>query len=88
MTGSQQLQAELTVLMGQLVEICKNHRYDVTPTIVLRHEEGWTKSVVVSNDSLEEVAKILLKASRDFNQSSMSPWEGRMRLLLDGGEGN
>ncbi len=55
MSQVKQLGAELSSKIAEMEAICKEHGYEVTPTLLLRHEKGPDFSMLVSNDDLNKV---------------------------------
>jgi len=51
----EELHARLSVKMSEIEAICAEYQYDVTPTLLLRHENGPSFSILLSNDSLGHV---------------------------------
>jgi uncharacterized protein YcgL (UPF0745 family) len=55
MSQVKQLSEELSIKLEEMEAICKEHGYDVVPTLLLRHEGGPTFSMLLSNDDLNKV---------------------------------
>jgi len=55
MSQVKQLGAELSSKIAEMEAICKEHGYEVTPTLLLRHNNGPTFSMLLSNDDLNKV---------------------------------
>ncbi len=55
MSNVESLQAELSEKLNEMEEICAEYGYEVTPTLLLRHNAGPRKSMLVSNDDLNKV---------------------------------
>lgn len=51
MSAIENLHAELCEKMTEIEAICKSYNYEVTPTLLLRHERGPSFSILLSNDS-------------------------------------
>lgn len=81
--GLKDLQAELTLKMDQLTDICRRHGFDATPTVLLRHRDGWRSSVLLSNDKPDEIADCV-RALASGDESNMSPHEAAVHTVLDG----
>ena len=55
MSQVKQLGTELSSKIAEMEAICKEHGYEVTPTLLLRHNNGPTFSMLLSNDDLNKV---------------------------------
>lgn len=51
----EQLHAALSVKIAEIEAICAEFKYEVTPTLLLRHLQGPSFSVLISNDDLNYV---------------------------------
>ena len=78
-----QMQSELTLLMLKAVEICERHGYVITPTLLLRHEDGASKSLLLSNDSLGKVVLCIAELDQTGSKGDgMEPIEAVVRLFV------
>ncbi len=75
------LQAELTLVMGEIMQICDRHGYEVIPTLLLRHEKGASSSLLISNDSFEKVCLCITELGDNSERSDQSPREAILTLL-------
>lgn len=75
------LQSELTLVMGELVRICEEYRYDATPALVLVHKEGGPKSVMLTNSDSEDLFRCIKYLTKKGDVSSQSPSEASVQLL-------
>lgn len=55
MSKVEQLHQELSAKLGEIEAICADYKYDVTPTLLLRHTLGPSRSILLSNDDLNKV---------------------------------
>ena len=55
MSDVKSLQAELSEKLKEMEKICAEYGYEVTPTLLLRHKQGPSKSMLISNDDLNTV---------------------------------
>lgn len=55
MSQVKQLSAELSSKLAEMEAICKEYGYKVTPTLLLRHDEGPSFSMLLGNDDLNKV---------------------------------
>ena len=55
MSQVEQLQQELSAKLGEIEAICADYKYEASPTLLLRHSAGPSKSRLVSNDDLNKV---------------------------------
>jgi len=55
MSDVKSLQAELSEKLKEMEAICADYGYEVTPTLLLRHKQGPSKSMLISNDDLNTV---------------------------------
>ena len=55
MSQVEQLHQELSAKLGEIEAICADYKYEVSPTLLLRHSAGPSKSLLVSNDDLNKV---------------------------------
>lgn len=78
----QDLQSELTLQLDEIVGICRRYGYEATPTLLLRHEDGANKSILMGNDSLGKAVLCIAELGQVGNESSMSPSEATLRLFL------
>ena len=44
------MQRELIVLLQHVKQVCESFSYEVMPTLILRHEEGVDRSMLLSQD--------------------------------------
>lgn len=51
----EELHAELCEKLSEIEAICANYKYQVTPTLLLRHPRGPSHSILLSNDSPSKV---------------------------------
>lgn len=86
MSGLESLQAELTLKMGEIDDICENYGYDAVPTLLLRHQKGASSSILMGNDSLSKVVLCIGELGDIGNNSDQSPAEAALMLLKGGNE--
>lgn len=55
MSGILSLHEELSVKLTEIEAICAEFKYEVVPSLLLRHPAGPSKSVLLSNDDLAKV---------------------------------
>lgn len=55
MSPIQELHARVSEKLADIEAICAEYKYAVTPTLLLRHENGPSFSVLLSNDSPSKV---------------------------------
>lgn len=55
MSQVKQLGAELSSKLAEMEAVCKEHGYEVTPTLLLRHDNGPSFSMLLGNDDLNKV---------------------------------
>lgn len=82
MTNLEQIQAELTIKMGEIADICARFKYDVTPTILLRHSKGSSSSILISNDEPEAIVQCVSELAGIGVMSEQSPSEADLQLRL------
>mgnify|MGYP003441159932 CR=1 FL=1 len=58
MNKVEQLHQELSAKLGEIEAICADYKYEVTPTLLLRHAAGPSKSILLSND--DDLNKVVL----------------------------
>ena len=51
----EQLHAELSGKLSEIEVICLEYKYEVTPTLLLRHAQGPSVSMLIGNDDLNKV---------------------------------
>lgn len=81
MSGLELLQAELTLKLGEIDAICAGYGYDVTPTLLLRHQKGASSSILMGNDSLDKVVLCIAELGNVGKTSDQSPEEAILTLL-------
>jgi len=81
MSPLETLQAKLSIVMGQIDDICAEHNYDAKPTLLLRHTSGPSASLVISNDSLGDVSLCIAELGDVGSESSQSPSEAVLKLF-------
>lgn len=81
MTPLEQLQAELTMKLGEIDALCRKYRYEATPTLLLRHNSGPSQSILMGNDSLGKVVLCIAELGDTGNSSDMSPSEAVLKLF-------
>lgn len=86
MDALSELQADLTILIDEIAQTCQRYRYDAVPTILLRHTDGTSKSILVSNDNLGQVVLTIAELGEIGNESSMSPHEAVLKLFAAGAD--
>lgn len=47
----EELHAELSAKLSEIEAICAEYKYEVVPTLLLRHDRGPSFSILLSNDS-------------------------------------
>lgn len=55
MSVVKELHARISEKMSEIEEICAEYKYDVTPTLLLRHPNGPHVSMIIGNDDLSIV---------------------------------
>jgi hypothetical protein len=85
MSPLETLQAKLSIVMGEIDDICAEHNYDVMPTLILRHTDGPSKSLFMSNDSIGNIVSCITELENDGVLSDQSPHEAVLKLLADNG---
>lgn len=55
MSAVKSLGAQLSEKLAEMEVICAEFGYEVTPTLLLRHERGPSHSLVLGNDDLNKV---------------------------------
>lgn len=55
MTALKSLGAQLSEKLAEMEVICAEYGYEVTPTLLLRHDRGPSFSLVLGNDDLNKV---------------------------------
>ena len=55
MSQVKQLSTELSSKLAEMEAICADYGYNVTPTLLLRHDEGPSFSMLLGNDDLNKV---------------------------------
>jgi hypothetical protein len=81
MSNLDSLQAELTLKMSEIDAICANYGYDVTPTLLLRHDKGASLSFLISNDSLSKVVLCIAELGEIGKQTHKTPHEAILTLF-------
>jgi len=51
MSKVEQLHAELCDKLSEIETVCASYKYEVIPTLLLRHAKGPSHSILLSNDS-------------------------------------
>lgn len=51
----EQLHARLSEKLADIEDICAEYKYEVIPTLLLRHRAGPTNSMLIGNDDLNKV---------------------------------
>lgn len=51
----EELHARLSEKLAEMEEIVSEYGYEVTPTLLLRHDRGPSVSMLISNDDLNKV---------------------------------
>ena len=51
MTTIERLHAELCDKLSEIETVCASYKYEVIPTLLLRHTKGPSHSILLSNDS-------------------------------------
>lgn len=51
----EELHARLSEKLAEMEAICAEYKYEVTPTLLLRHDNGPNVSLLISNDDLNKV---------------------------------
>jgi len=51
MTTIERLHAELCDKLSEIETVCASYKYEVIPTLLLRHAKGPSHSILLSNDS-------------------------------------
>ena len=64
MSGLADLHDDLSVCMRQIEKVCRHYKYDATPTLVLRHKDGSSYSIVLGNNDLTKVVQTVNDLSR------------------------
>ena len=59
MSNLARLHEDLTVCMNQVAKVMRHYNYDATPTLVLRHKDGSSYSILLGNDDLAKVVKTI-----------------------------
>lgn len=77
------LQAEITMKLGEIEDICRTSGYEVTPTLLLRHEDGADSSLLFGNDSLGKAVLCISELGEIGIESSMSPRDATLKLLTE-----
>lgn len=54
MSKVEELHALLSNKMDEIKEICDGYNYEINPTLLLRHDQGPSLSIVLSNDDLNK----------------------------------
>jgi len=49
------LHTELSAKLAEMEAICADYGYEVTPTLLLRHDRGPSFSILIGNDDLNKV---------------------------------
>ena len=75
------LQEGLKLKLAEIDNLCRDHGYDATSTLLLRHEDGAGSSILIGNDSLGKVVFCIAELGDVRNQSDMSPSENVLRLF-------
>lgn len=52
MSVVEEIHARISEKLNEIKEICDEYKYDVTPTLLLRHPKGPSVSMVIGNDDL------------------------------------
>lgn len=55
MSKVESLQASLSVKLAEMEALCAEYGYEVTPTLLLRHDRGPSFSMLIGNDDLNKV---------------------------------
>ena len=55
MTTIERLHADLCDKLSEIETVCASYKYEVIPTLLLRHAAGPSHSILISNDSLSKV---------------------------------
>lgn len=82
MTNLEQIQVELTIKMGEIADICARFKYDVTPTILLRHSKGSSSSILISNDEPEAIVQCVSELAGIGVMSELSPHQAAMKQMF------
>jgi hypothetical protein len=45
--------------MARIEKLCRQYNYDAKPTLVLRHKDGSSYSIVIGNDDLQKVIQVI-----------------------------
>jgi len=75
------MQAELTIVMGELTEICKRHGYDASPMVLLAHADGPSASVLVGNVNPYFACEVIRVLGNSGRESDMSVHEAAVRAF-------
>ena len=59
MSGLDDIHHDLNVCMNKIEKVCRHYNYDAIPTLVLRHKDGSSYSIVLGNDDLKKVVQTI-----------------------------
>ena len=59
MSALTDLHDELSGCMARIEKLCRQYNYDAKPTLVLRHKDGSSYSIVIGNDDLQKVIQVI-----------------------------
>lgn len=82
MSALGELQADVTLVMDELSKICRRYGYDGIPTVVLRHTDGPSKSLLMSNDSPGAIVFTVAELGKIGNESSMTVHDATLKSIL------
>lgn len=83
MSNLESFQAELTLKLSEIDAMCHDWGYKAVPTLLLRHQDGASKSILMGNDSLGKVVLTIAELGHVGKESSKSPSEAVLTLFKD-----
>lgn len=81
MSSLEKFQAELILKLSEIDSICHDWGYKAVPTLLLRHEDGASSSILLGNDSLNDVVVCIAELGEVGRQSEQSPRDAVLSLL-------
>jgi len=87
MSQVKQLGAELSSKLAEMEAICKEHGYEVTPTLLLRHNNGPTFSMLLSNDDLNKVVLCIEPLNEESIERVLDAWREKLRREIPNNAG-
>lgn len=83
MSGLESFQAELTLKLAEIDSLCHDWGYNAVPTLLLRHDDGPAKSILMGNDSLGKVVLTIAELGHVGKKSDQSTQEAILTLFKD-----